>query len=63
VSEGVDQNTSPESALQSELHYGQTYNWALGSAGLLAGLPEEDLSLCAQVWNGVPSICLLIRIW
>jgi len=23
----------------------------------------EDLSLCAHVWNGVPSIYLLIRIW
>ena len=23
----------------------------------------EDLSLCKHVWNGVPSICLLIRIW
>ena len=36
--------------------------------GLLAGLRDgyhgvEDLSLCAHVWNGVPSICRLIRIW
>jgi hypothetical protein len=23
----------------------------------------EDLSLCAQVWNGVLSTCLLTRTW
>ena len=31
-------------------------------AGLRHGCHElEDLSLCARVWNGAPSICLLIR--
>jgi len=32
-------------------------------AGLMAIMELEDLSLCTHVWNGVPSICLLIRIW
>jgi len=30
---------------------------------VMAIIEVEDLWLCALVWNGVPSICLLIRIW
>jgi len=29
----------------------------------MAIMELEDLSLCAHVWNGLLSICLLIRIW
>jgi hypothetical protein len=32
-------------------------------ACVMAIMELEDHSPCAHVWNGVPSICLLSRIW